>query len=1055
MSRVAFPRVSPLQIATAFIVFLLASPALAASSSASSVASNSTASSSDGTSASHSAGHPQDSLIFLWGAIPLGVFVLHLTMHPWLHSLPITVVIFALGIATGILEQYGAFDGSKQLLHSYYSWVDMDAHLLLFTLLPPLLCGDAMTIDMHVAKKTAWQCLILAGPGVAVGSFATAAVCYYVLPYNWDFSTSLTVGSILAATDPVAVVSLLKDLGASPVLTMQIQGESLLNDGTAIVLFTIAYDIKSGKTFTVPDVLLYLFNSTVGAGLLGASIGFFFFLWIRSANDKLHHSSALIQVSLTFVCAYWAFFIAEGFLHISGVLSTVAAALVLAQKVWPVLVSQQGCHEIWHVVEFLGNAIVFFLAGVMTGRQLPATAGSDYLWLFVVFTLMILIRLVMLLAFWPLLNLVGRRVSLAEVLVMTWGGLRGMVGLALAILVSKERAHGELSQTDGDRILFLVGGVAALTLLVNATTAPALCIVLGVTQAPEERKALVRNLAKLAHHSVTEMLEDVTREHSSHKLVSVGTVRETVTRLHEMVMHHLPHMDDIDHEEQEHCETGNTQVSTTRVSRISLRDGGGGRTSRISVASLSSAAVMPKTRVHPLFVNHHKADIDDLWRQFDHEKKTLLQQGADLICFQFGHQLNEIKDTLQNCELDDQKLKLVREAFLEAVRADYWEQLQRGKLASRGSELTILLNSVNLAKERCGSKLSDWEAIEGEMSLARRRREDPSGERVSVLFSFSHTMSSSSSASATRGPGLSQKEVMRRAATGVLPVAELSDDEQAEPICQQTRAWLFHRLERLRISRNFKQQMQAVQVIGSFIEAHYHAQTQIASYFGEDDTVDTPEEAYVIIESQTEVFKALGLRNIIDRTVQKKANTIFLVNRLVEHYRHFVLRAVERGVLQAKEAEVLIHPVAAIVAELRRERARTRIELTKDDAAAMIQQTFRAYLARQAFIQSVNTRGSATGVGRAFVAVSKLIPLKVTNPPGVSDFSAAPTPTMPPPDETRQTSKSTPTGFHRAGSELSASGGRKVQFERHTSEVPPQDVLPGLLIEEDLDTQSP
>merc|ERR1719229_196154 len=132
-------------------------------------------------------------------------------------------------------------------MRSYNSWASVDPHLLLFTFLPPLLFGDAMTIDTHVAKRTGGQCLILAGPGVVIGSMATALVLYFMLPYGWDFPTSLMVGSILAATDPVAVVSLLKDMGASPVLTMQIQGESLLNDGTAMVVFSVAYGLVEGK----------------------------------------------------------------------------------------------------------------------------------------------------------------------------------------------------------------------------------------------------------------------------------------------------------------------------------------------------------------------------------------------------------------------------------------------------------------------------------------------------------------------------------------------------------------------------------------------------------------------------------------------------------------------------------------------------------------------------------------------------------------------------------------------------------------------------------------
>merc|ERR1719199_188429 len=104
-----------------------------------------------------------------------------------------------------------------------------------------------MTIDTAVARRVAKQCIYLASVGVVINGMLTALFLWAYLPYNWSFLLSLTVGSILCATDPVAVVALLKELGAPPTLTVQIQGESLLNDGTAIVLFQLSYAMLQGK----------------------------------------------------------------------------------------------------------------------------------------------------------------------------------------------------------------------------------------------------------------------------------------------------------------------------------------------------------------------------------------------------------------------------------------------------------------------------------------------------------------------------------------------------------------------------------------------------------------------------------------------------------------------------------------------------------------------------------------------------------------------------------------------------------------------------------------
>merc|ERR1719498_2097288 len=113
-----------------------------------------------------------------------------------------------------------------------------------------------MGIDTHVAKRVSGQCLWLAGPGVLMGSFLTAYFLQFYL--EWDFLLCLATGAVLCATDPVAVVGLLKELGASPTLTVQIQGESLLNDGTAMVLFNVAYNMLKGEEHNTKSILILL-----------------------------------------------------------------------------------------------------------------------------------------------------------------------------------------------------------------------------------------------------------------------------------------------------------------------------------------------------------------------------------------------------------------------------------------------------------------------------------------------------------------------------------------------------------------------------------------------------------------------------------------------------------------------------------------------------------------------------------------------------------------------------------------------------------------------------
>merc|ERR1719183_969280 len=128
------------------------------------------------------------------------------------------------------------------------------------------------------------------------------------------------------------------------------------------------------------------------AWALGLFIGYFFFTWIRAAADKLDHSSSMIQITLTLCCAYVSFIIVEGVLMLSGVLATVASSLVLAHHMWPYVVSEESMHHVWHTFESLGNIIIFFLAGSITGAIVVAIDPIDFVHLFVIYIFLVLLR---------------------------------------------------------------------------------------------------------------------------------------------------------------------------------------------------------------------------------------------------------------------------------------------------------------------------------------------------------------------------------------------------------------------------------------------------------------------------------------------------------------------------------------------------------------------------------------------------------------------------------------------------------------------------------------
>ena len=170
-------------------------------------------------------------------AVVLGLAISWL-LNRYAPAVPYTPVLLVVGFTVACLQAPKLF-AHTHLAPSLEAWQHLSGHLILYVFIPPLIFGDAMQLDFHILKRCAGQCLLLAVPAVMFSTALTAVVAHYLLPYHWSWTLAIAFGAVLSATDPVAVVSLLKSLGASPALTMLIGGESLLNDGTAMVILDI------------------------------------------------------------------------------------------------------------------------------------------------------------------------------------------------------------------------------------------------------------------------------------------------------------------------------------------------------------------------------------------------------------------------------------------------------------------------------------------------------------------------------------------------------------------------------------------------------------------------------------------------------------------------------------------------------------------------------------------------------------------------------------------------------------------------------------------------
>ena len=166
--------------------------------------------------------------------------------HKW-PQLPISVTLFGMGLAFGFMfDAESVCEDNALLCASTIEWAGTHPHTILFIFLPPLLFEAAYKMNWHVFKKVFLSSWLLAFPGVFLSLLLIGSGTKWLILPKWDWERCFLLGSILSATDPVAVVAVLHTLGAPKQLSTLIEGESLLNDGSAYVMFLVFLDLVTG-----------------------------------------------------------------------------------------------------------------------------------------------------------------------------------------------------------------------------------------------------------------------------------------------------------------------------------------------------------------------------------------------------------------------------------------------------------------------------------------------------------------------------------------------------------------------------------------------------------------------------------------------------------------------------------------------------------------------------------------------------------------------------------------------------------------------------------------
>lgn len=293
--------------------------------------------------------------------------------------------------------------------------------LILLVFVPGLVFEAALNLDLAELRRRVLPVGLLATVGVFVTVTLIAVLVHFLLRLDW--SSGFLLGAIVAATDPIAVVTLLRQVGAPRGVEAILDGESLFNDGTGVAVFAaVLGTILAGHPSAGDALLRFLFVTGVGAvfGIAAGAVGVLLLRLVREAE---------LEILITLVVAYGSYLVAD-IAHASGVVSVVAAGVVVAR--YANLKGTQ-LHGFWGLLAFVLNAILFLIVGIaLPAHRLLGVAGlaiGAYLIMFVA-------RAVPVYGLLAAVDPRARNVPWAWRHITMWGGLRGALSVALALTVA-------------------------------------------------------------------------------------------------------------------------------------------------------------------------------------------------------------------------------------------------------------------------------------------------------------------------------------------------------------------------------------------------------------------------------------------------------------------------------------------------------------------------------------------------------------------------------------------------------------------------------------------
>ncbi|GAA4650290.1 hypothetical protein GCM10023116_25730 [Kistimonas scapharcae] len=435
-------------------------------------------------------------LVFVVLSILVGVTVRALLKNT---AIPYSVALLVFGLLLGLMSQAGYIkEPIEEINLSIRLGAALDPNLILFIFLPALVFESAFELEVHLFKRMFSQIALLAVPGLVICTCMTAFMVLWLLPWEWSFPVALMFGAIVSATDPVAVVALLKEMCSRARLQTLIEGESLINDGTAIVLFSLFLTLATqlNAEMHIPTVVFEFFRVVFLGIILGCLVGAVSLIFInRVFNDSL------IEITLTLVTPYLVFYVAEHVFHASGIVAVVTLALIYAGPGRTCFSPEviHHLHHFWQTLAYLFNTLIFILVGLVVATRVTDASLDSWGYLFVIFLGVLVIRSLAVLGLMPFLSRLGVGINKEKAIVLTWGGLRGAVSMALALMVA---ANDSLPLDIRNQILFLTAGVVVLTIVINGGTMRLVMAKLGLDKLPKAKQKTLEKVKSAIYQDV-------------------------------------------------------------------------------------------------------------------------------------------------------------------------------------------------------------------------------------------------------------------------------------------------------------------------------------------------------------------------------------------------------------------------------------------------------------------------------------------------------------------------------------------------------------------------